>query len=75
MNWLHTVWFGYAVPSLYGNGPEALIEIAILAVLGRLAWPFIKREIHSGEALIHRKIDHVIHHSEDIPEFKDPAQS
>lgn len=71
MNWIHTLWFNYAVPSLYGNGPEAVIEILILALLGRLAWPVLRKELH----LLHAKVDHVIEHSEDIPEFEDPAQS
>lgn len=69
MNWLHTLWFHYGWPSCQGNGPEAVIEILILAALGRLLWPVIKREIHSGEEELHRKLDllhqkadHIIEH-------------
>lgn len=69
MNWLSQLWFDAFWPSLRGNGPEAIIEIAVLALLGKLLWPVIKREVHAGDALLHRKLDHVIEHSKDIPPF------
>ena len=74
MNWLHTVWFGYGWPSLQGNGPEALIELVLLAVLGRIFWPRIKRFLHKEDAALHRKMEenkrllcHIIDHHPDIP--------
>lgn len=69
MGWLHTLWFGYFWPSCQGNGPEAILEIAILAALGRLFWPLIKRELHKGDELLHQKLDHIIRHHPGIPAF------
>jgi hypothetical protein len=34
MNWLHTLWFGYFYPSIKGNGPEAVVEIVALSIVG-----------------------------------------
>lgn len=62
MNWLHTLWFSYFLPSLYGNGPEDLIH---LTILGGAAW-FAGKTVR----LLHAKMDHIIKHHPDIPEFK-----
>ena len=44
MNWLHEIWFGYFVPSLYGNGPESLCEIIIgVVVWNKLLGPRLKK--------------------------------
>lgn len=65
MTWLHTLWFGYFWPSCQGNGPEAIIEIGIGILIGRLVWPRVK---HHFDA-IHARLDHIIEHHPDIPPF------
>ena len=71
---LYILWFGYFKPSLYGNGPEALVQTAAYAAIAVAIYPplrkFIEREAHSGEALLHEKLDHLIKHHPDIPDFK-----
>ena len=79
MTWLHSLWFHYFVPSLWGNGPEALIEMAAVGIVGALIWPrvrhavetFVKRHLHSGNAELHRKLDHIIDKHPDIPDLED----
>jgi hypothetical protein len=68
MDW-HTIWFHYIYGSLLGNGPEAVIEIGIGILIGRLVWPRVKRHFE----LIHQHLDHIIEHS-DIPPFE-PKES
>lgn len=70
MNFLHTLWFGYFWPSDKGNGPEAILELIILAVIGRLIWPKIKRHIDA----LHHKMNHIIEHHPDIPDYHPPQE-
>lgn len=82
VNWLYHFWYGYLVPSLWGNGPEALaqtivyglIAIAVIPPLRKRAEAFAKR--HMGD--LHAKLDHhealmahIIKNHPDIPEFKE----
>jgi hypothetical protein len=57
MHELHTLWFGYCVPSLWGNGPEALIELVIVSILGALLVPPVRRWIVARFHAVHEKID------------------
>jgi hypothetical protein len=76
MHW-HALWFGYFVPSLWGNGPEELISLAVFAVLGSLIWPpsrrvierFVQRHLKSEHEELHAKLDHIIHFHPDIPAY------
>lgn len=71
---LYILWFGYFKPSLYGNGPEALVQTAAYAAIALAIYPpirkWVEHEAHSGEQLLHDKLDHIIHHHPDIPDFK-----
>ena len=69
-NWLHHLWFSYAVPSLYGNGPEDLIRTTIALVLAALIVPRIRHWFEAREERLHAKLDHIIRHHPDIPEFE-----
>lgn len=66
---MSNLWFNVLWPSLRGNGPEALVEIALGLVLGRVVWPRIKAHLD----FIKAQNAHLIHyHHPDIPEF-DPT--
>jgi len=68
------IWIDYFWASLKGNGPEAILQTAAYAAIAVAVYPplrkFIQREAHSGEALLHEKLDHLIKHHPDIPDFK-----
>lgn len=54
------LWFHYAWPSDLGNGPEALQEMAIIAVLSSLIYPPLRHYIQREFEKIHHKLDHVM---------------
>lgn len=62
MTWLHTLWFNYFWPSLQGNGPEALMQTVVYGAAGFLLGVSSRR--------LHAKLDHIIKHHPDIPDFK-----
>ncbi len=69
-----TLWFGYSWPSLKGNGPEALIEMAVVALVASILYPPIRHAIKREFEKIHHKLDHVISGSEEAyiePEWKE----
>ena len=83
-NYLHHIWFGYAWPSLEGNGPEDLIRTTIAVVLAAIILPQVRRFFQRGWGKLHGKLDslgghhettqrmlqHIIDHHPDIPEMK-----
>ena len=73
-HWLSSLWFNYSWPSDKGNGPEALQQTIIYFLIAALFIPvvrrFIQREFHKAHADIHAKLDHIIKHHPDIPEFR-----
>ena len=76
LNWLHYVWFAYFWPSLKGNGPEALVQTVVYAVVGYLFYPPFHNWInnwfagvHEKTDLLHDKLDHIIENHPDIPTF------
>lgn len=69
MNWLHSLYFGYLLPSLYGNGPEAIAQTVLYGAIALIFVPPIRewfeRHYHSikehatAEAdKLHARIDH-----------------
>jgi hypothetical protein len=77
---IYTLWFGYIWPSLKGNGPEALVQTIVYAGVAVAIYPplrdWAKREaekFHATEKAdrehLHAKLDHIIKHHPDIPEF------
>jgi hypothetical protein len=80
---IYNFWYHYEVPSLYGNGPEAVTELIVVGIVTALLIPPIRKwiqgefhKVHSkidaGHAELHAKMDHIIKHHPDIPEFKEP---
>ena len=74
------LWIEYFWSSLKGNGPEALVQTAAYGVIAAVLVPAVRHFLHrefdkvkthvSGEnALIHAKMDHIIKHHPDIPDF------
>lgn len=69
MHWLQTLWFGYAWPSLKGNGPEALIQTVVYGALAVIFVPVVRRFVKTEMRKVHAKLDHVIRYHPDIPDF------
>ena len=76
MHWLDTQWFGYWWPSDKGNGPEAIQQIVLGAVVVAIFVPPIRawfrrhvKALHEKLDLAHQKMDHIILHHPDIPPF------
>lgn len=69
MNWLYTLWFGYFWPSLKGNGPEALCQTVVYGLVAIAVYPPLRRWAKSETDHLHAKLNHVIKHHPDIPEF------
>ena len=66
------LWFGYAWPSLEGNGPEDLISFIVLGTLTAILWPRIKRAWRGHRGAVERNfiaLQHIAKHSPDIPEI------
>ena len=67
MNWL----YGYIWSSLKGNGPEALVQTIVYAGILYTCYPPFRRWVKHESSLMHAKMDHIIKHHPDIPEFKE----
>ena len=77
MHVLYILWYGYAWPSLKGNGPEALIQTIAYAAIAVAVYPPLRKwatkEERAMRAELHRKVDHIIKWHPDIPDLP-PAQ-
>lgn len=51
MHWLYTLWYGYAWPSLKGNGPEAVIQTVAYGAIALALVPVVRRFIRAEAAL------------------------
>jgi hypothetical protein len=76
MHWLHVLWFHYAWPSDLGNGPEAIQQIILGAILAVVFVPPVHRWAKREIAQVHGKLDHahalmehLIYHTPDIPPY------
>jgi hypothetical protein len=69
MHPLYVLWYGYFWPSLKGNGPEAIVQTIVYAVIAYLFIPPFRRWMHEENVTLHAKLDHIIHHHPEIPEF------
>ena len=63
-DYLHHIWFGYAWPSLEGNGPEDLIRTTIALILAVIIVPQVRRFFLHGWDKLHSRFDH-LHESHD----------
>jgi mono/diheme cytochrome c family protein len=59
---VHWTWFHYFVPSLWGNGPEAIAQTVVYGVAAVLFVPPIRRWFGAHIKSIHDKLDG--HHEE-----------
>ncbi len=84
MNWLYNLWFNYGWASDKGNGPEALQQTVIYGLIAVVLIPpirhalerFAKRHVESIKAhaeaenkAIHDRLEHIIKHHPDIPDY------
>jgi hypothetical protein len=69
MHWLWILWYGYAWPSLKGNGPEALIQTVVYFVIAVIFIPRFRKFLRGELGHLHNKLDHIIRHHPDIPPF------
>jgi hypothetical protein len=69
MNWLYNLWYGYLIPSLYGNGPEAIAQTIVYGLIAlAIIPPFrhwaerhvesIKQHVTAEHNRLHAKLDH-----------------
>ena len=63
-------WSAYFWPSDKGNGPEALQQVALGVAVASLLYPPLRAAWKRETERIHAKMDHIIKHHPDIPEFK-----
>lgn len=56
MHWLYTLWYGYAWPSLKGNGPEAVIQTVLYAAAAVLLIPPVRRWLKKEAEQAHAEI-------------------
>ena len=79
MHTLYVLWFGYFKPSLYGNGPEALIQTVAYAAVAVAVYPPLRKwatkEERAMRAELHSKVDHIIKHHPDIPDYVSPGHT
>jgi hypothetical protein len=72
--WLHLwiqIWIGYFWPSLKGNGPEALLQTIAYAAIAYAFYPPFRRWVKHEASVYHQKLDHIIKHHPDIPDFEE----
>ena len=68
---MSNLWFGYAWPSIKGNGPEAIFQTVLYGAIAIIFVPPIRRWFVEEHKKIHAKLDHVIKHHPDIPPYKE----
>jgi hypothetical protein len=60
VNSFYTLWYGYAWPSLKGNGPEALIQTIVYGLIALVFVPPIRKWFKREYDKVHVKVDHAI---------------
>jgi len=57
----HHLWFGYFVPSLWGNGPEALVQTVVYGTLALVLVPpvrkWVERHVKAHFDQLHARLD------------------
>ncbi len=69
MHWLYHLWFGYFVPSLWGNGPEAVVQTFLYSAAAVLLIPPVRKWFTGHMKKLHQKLDNATklarqHHQE-----------
>lgn len=67
MNWLHTFWFSYWWASIKGNAPEDVTSLILVGAVTVIVVPRVRRWIAQEAEHLHRKLDHLIIHTEGVP--------
>ena len=62
------VWFTYFVPSLYGNGPEALVQTVVYGIIAMGVYPPLRHAAEREAKHLHAKLDKVVHHQQGLSE-------
>ena len=70
MNWLHNLWFA-TWASLHGNGPEALVQTVVYGLIAVAVYPPIRKWAKHEADHLHAKVDHLVRHLPDVPDFDD----
>jgi hypothetical protein len=66
-----TLYYGYLWPSLKGNGPEAIAQTVLYGAIAVLVVPAARAFITRHVGDLHDKLDHIILHHPDIPDYVD----
>lgn len=74
MHELWYVWINYFWASLKGNGPEALCQTVAYAAIAYAFYPPFRRWVRKEADHLHGKLDHIIRHHPDIPDYPQPKQ-
>ena len=73
------VWINYFWASLKGNGPEALVQTVAYAAVAVAVYPPLRKwatkEERAKRAELHSKVDHIIKHHPDIPDYVSPGHT
>ena len=76
-HWGHHLWFAYFVPSLWGNGPEAIVQTVVYGVAAAILIPPVRHWFEGHIKALHEKMDtshalmhHIIEHHPEIPPFE-----
>jgi|ERR1017187_4584081 hypothetical protein len=62
MSWIANLWFNYFWPSLKGNGPEAIVQTVVYALIAVIFVPPIRHYVTAHVKSIHEKLE--LHHEE-----------
>ena len=71
MHALWTFWLNYFWASLKGNGPEAIIQTIVYAGIAYAVYPPFRKWLMHETGELHAKMDHIIRHHPDIPDYKE----
>ena len=74
LHWIHQQWLSYWWPSDLGNGPEAIQEMGVVALVTSLVYPPMRHYVQHEFEKLHHKIDYVLSGSNEPyvePEWKE----
>lgn len=67
--WQRWVWPAGGSGGIPGDVVGTLVWVVIAGIVTAVLWPPLRHRIERGERELHAKLDHIIHHHPDIPEF------
>ena len=72
MHDIHQLWFSYFIPSLWGNGPEALVQTVVYGVAAWIFIPKVRKYVDNHVKSIHERLER--HHAEAMAQADDHHQ-